>query len=335
MKIYINDQELSFSLDAEKNLKAVLDALQEHFGKEGQYLTGLAIDGREVNLHEAGGFTLQNIGELRLRLESAENLLLQSLEEFSQYLKRIVSFFQNYDSWREVPDAEKENFLEGLAWIEDTVTLINRSEPRLFTTILYDASGLPEKSLVAQLAYWTKAIQEKKAEELDELLSLLKNLQSNMEIFLHRIFLQKKQNTQKPEELLAILQIFPEDIQRIKQILEPVSHWLQVGKDGDAFSRIRGAMEILEKVLLVIPQISQFMDLSLVLAPEESDYGTTFAECHKSLVSLIRNLADAMENADSVTISDLCEYEIPEVLGIMALMMPDILDRLQSKKLFG
>jgi hypothetical protein len=133
-----------------------------------------------------------------------------------------------------------------------------------------------------------------------------------------------KDATPSEQEIIGQMGAFIAEIPEINAILSRITDSIHEGKDRDAFELARQVSLQLQKYLILVPSLEQSGITHQVTLTHEN-----FINLHQVNKQILENLslmADSMENNDSVTITDLAEYEFPELLALL----PDAYSKIKS-----
>ncbi|MDR1933277.1 MAG: hypothetical protein LBQ57_10720 [Spirochaetales bacterium] len=272
MKIFINGEALSFSLEKEKSLFDIYQALSGWAGTQGARITGLAVNGRDMDMSlsgEWGGIALDSVRTVEVRAIREENTRICGLSVIREYLIILTKALEA-DEERAVREILKEypyirTGLElhvkdifadtgGRHFESDAILLEQRDSP--FTSA--------EKQSILSYVRAVSLIVQDRLQEIEE---------------------PEKEAAAVARLLLAA-----------KPGLENVPVLLQSGKDREAMQSILSYTELTLKAIRILAQRTEGRE-------DSNDF------C-KDLNGILNELRDAFEARDSVLIGDLFEYEI-------------------------
>lgn len=317
MKIFINQEELNFELEKEKNVREIIDGVLDSYAKLDAQISEILVDGKEVALDGCKDYPLTDVKELKLEIVSTTQLIVNSLIEISHYLARILRFLSDHNK---IPETEKKNFEEGVLWLNEALSIINRSDERIFSSLF---SGMEEDFNVkgfsdfeTRTKIFLQEIRQHDNFDTSELKSIFSYLSNNIDNFLRQLQESGKEMEKNRKDLEELsrqgIEEMRELLREMPKFMGSIAELLQEGKDSDAFQQIRIIMEDIQKYIQFIPVLASEYDLRKV--ESDSEYGENLLQLHQELIRQMKGVADAMENRDTVSISDYFEYELPELL---------------------
>lgn len=317
MEIKINGEPVEINLQGEENAFEVIENLEYELARNGQVLLQIAVNGEQGDWTEGdlAAVAVEDLKSLELMAESASQVLLDSLIEVSNYLERSLSFFQELHSWEDVANEEQENFREGLSWMVEMFEIVQGQSPSMAHLLF----GNGYKDVLDRFRHYEdQAVKGLNLPEIKELLSHTRER-------INEVLSQIQEANLTAEDLHRRLDDFLAEVDLIQDELAQVSPQLQEGKDSEGFSFLHQAVERLQQYLKLMPALDQSQLAPLIeVEHEEAD---TLAQLNALIIELLNQLVEAMEQGDSVSISDLCDYELPEAIQIL----PEAVHKLKSK----
>ncbi|MDR3201210.1 MAG: hypothetical protein LBT68_07095 [Spirochaetales bacterium] len=273
MKIFVNGDALSFSLEKENSLFDIYQALSGWAASQGARITGLELDGRNVDIlrpEEWGEVPLQSVQQLSLTAVSEEEAQGYGLSVIREYLEVLGRALEAGD------DEAGREVLKEYPYIRRGLEIHLKD---IFSNAggkVFEADGL----LLARRDDEPFTQAEKEA-----MRSYVRALSV--------IVQDRLQEIKEPEkEAAAVARL----LLGAKPALENVPVLLQSGKDREAMQNILSYTELALKAVRILSQRSG--------GQEDS------REFCKELNGVLNDLTSAFEARDSVLIGDLFEYEI-------------------------
>lgn len=282
MDIRVNDDSLEIERregDSIGDLLARADALLE---KAGAVIVALSLDGKPVDpeaLAELGGRPAASAERLDIAAEPASDYRARALDLLLEILGAAAPF----------PDEEGRTRLrEGLASLSGSIGGLFSSEELGYIKGLEEAAGAGFGGAEAQARF---------AERLAGL---------------DAIFRERLAELREPlSEFRRASAVYRGAAEELREL--PV--WLQTGKEQEAMRAVLVFVELFNKVIRLMPELARKgVDASAIRVGE-----LELPDFYGSFNGVLKELAKAIEDRDSVLIGDLSEYEVaPRMEGLFA-----------------
>lgn len=302
MKIYMNGQEMDYTLENENNIIDVIKSIEDWLKKSQMLITKLDLDGKPYTyeiLCREKNMKIDAVKKMEIEANHINDVHLVQINAVMKYLKKATDALDNSDA----------DSMEDLLKDYTDIHLLLCS---IFGIRDIDAS-IPELFLLDKIFAGTTAgmvrswIQENKQEAMDAIsqitikLRLLQNEITNPLVTLGEV-IQKLKNSQKDISNVSVL--------------------LQTGKDREAMQIIVNFSELTQSLLRIFTNI-QFTKILHDLKFKNKTFDQFYTDFNKNLHELI----EAFEKKDLVLIGDLLEYEIaPSIEEII-----DVSEKLTKK----
>lgn len=318
MNIYVNDQKLDASLDQEKTLRDVYDAVDRWSRNQNHYIMNLMVDKQEVAPSRLDSMSMEAVERLDFTVAEHGQFIVAAVHELDRYLDQVGSFLfgKEYLNRDQLKDLQ-----EGYDWIEQAVGslagLLNLDLENLVVP-------LPEGQVSAPIAHTMNALKI----SLESLASSVENGKDQKEeletVLLHmrplksmsmRLALQLAAQSASPEELTEALEQFEAKLPEFKQEVISINEDLQSGREGQA----------LENLDSVIERLQGFMSCLFALEARCKSFGMEeikadelgFDEAATTMMELLKDLSSALEENDITAAGDILEYELTEKLDMI------------------
>jgi len=284
MDLYINDSKVSFTLEGEKTLAAVIAALESWLAEQKLLLVELKVNGEDYDqtlLKKNASLPLEAISEIRATatdLMGYEEIQVASLLNYFQRLKQALAT---------IDKQSLEILLEGFAERKERLSLLFSDHPqfkadgatalqldRLFAGTTYKMIRMWDQAALSQ----AQAICQTIITELEQRQQEYAKLATNSKKLFKTVLLKLKETVIK---------------------LSEVSLLLQTGKDNEAMQIIIAFTEMTQLFF-------QLVASSLIEEAELNQFATLSEEMNVHL----KELLTAFQHKDYVLIGDLCEYEL-------------------------
>ncbi len=312
MQIYINDDLLDFTLEEEKVLGQVTNALMRWLNDEGfvfvradiETATGEAKTFDEASLSEGDAIPLETLATVRVTAKIPDEILLEHLDTITSVFRILKEAIQQKNS---------EVLADIMSEYENAKAGIDRVSGQVFIHP-DDISASKLDELIAA----SKILMEDRDEERTRHLVLY--LTHANYILGDRI----REIIDPAAEFRATLRNSAAILPKIEQV--PVQ--LQTGKDREAMNTVLRFIETSQKLLRIYPRLKTagIVDTEYVTVGERR-----FEEFYSDYNAILHELIEAFTQEDSVLIGDLLEYELLPRTGEL-LDVLDVLDGLQPEE---
>jgi hypothetical protein len=300
VRLIINDQDVSYSLEAEKTLGEVVKGIHSWLAAAGFVVTAVRADDREiagagmdnpVSADDSWGSTrVDSVSFLRVTASRTGDMKIAHWRTFDTWLEMLEDELKEPADGRALPPAGSsdplEDLLEGLSQTMEGLAanpfLPPGSDAGKRFAALFAGKGAPA------VRAWTPGTR-------GEALDLIRDLRTLVQARVHDVT--------HPRESLARC---AEGLAGCMGELKEVSVLLQTGRDKPAMDTVVRFTDIVQSL----------MDLLPFLAPDP-ERGRLLS----GLTPVLRELVEAFGSRDSVLIGDLLEYEVaPRLEKIVPLL---------------
>lgn len=305
MEIIVNGAPLAVTLESEKNGKEVIGALETWAEAQGFLIHEARVNGQVV---APGGSALENtsvemIRRVELSLMSPLQYSFMVLGELDAYIER---WRQRLEKPQELSGEELKGGMEGVAWIRETLT-------RAVKPLHLTAEAAPVMDQVKELEITCYRLVNGGGDEFRKRMgNSLEILGRGARTLFRRGYFQLLRQSIGQMGPGTARDLVLEEGKRLKlmlhQLLPEAAAELQKGRDILAMPLVQAAAESLELLL-------SLLDRGFTLVQIESGHGLKERELQGPLLERLRDLEEAFTRKDAVTLGDLLEYEIPEVLS--------------------
>ena len=297
MKLFINNENIDFTLENEKLLGEVVSNVVSWLNSQGfgvESLTEGETDLMNVADKEWRDKPLESVSEVRFSVRPLAELTVEKLQTLHQYFLLLHK------------GIEKENLplLKELAGDFDSI----RNQLEQFFSLQKSSSGKNDITLLESLID-ESGLHEGTLKNRDAV-NQIKKLSGGFLILLEE---RIRELTQPAKEFKATIELLSKSIEAINEI--PVL--LQTGKDRDAMATVILFTELSQKLIRLYPilRMSDGFDMNRKLTT-----GETLEEFYTDFNTILKDLNEAFTAQDSVLIGDLLEYEIsPRVENLVTI----------------
>ncbi len=312
MEIFINDSKLSFQLEKEKNLRQIIDFINDWLFEDNKVIDQIIIDDEiyDGKIEDLSEYKIKDVNELKVTAVNISVLVQSSLLEAKRYLFNIMEIIEdksklekddinklitgitwvinviqrsdNLYKYGEKIESGKFDFIKHLEDIKNSrdflVTLLNKND-------VGDINDFISNNLIKTIEFWENKIDIL----IDNSIGGFENL--------------KNARVRVSGQIYKIINKIPDILRMIKVI----STDLQTGQEKTAMERIQIIISTLESIISLLQLIKTSFNLDYKMISFEDK---SVEEYNIELNGILKEIVEAMESDDSVLISDLIEYEL-------------------------
>lgn len=320
MNIFINDQKLETTLGGETYIGQVLDQIEKWVESNGKYLRFFTVNGEELNRTELDAMEVTKAERMDLYVGEELDIIEDSLYELDLYVDKVGSTLVGRDS---LTEKETSDLREGIPWIEtmlvSTKNLLNLN----LASIRPMGKGKNVEEIISSLKEVAMNLDGTSA--IDAFLEDLRDLK----LFLMDLSARLAVIRMEDPELLAIVQKFVEDKDKVIKDFMLINENFQSGKDHLATEIMTDAVGRLNALISAMVSIQgRHSEINWADFKVEE---RALSQVITSLNDALGNVAEAMEKNDIVYAGDILEYELPELLENMIPLLKEILSAVQTE----
>lgn len=277
MKIYINQDEIDFTLEKENALGEVFDSIEKWLSEQNYSITELYLDDNELLLTDR-----ENWEALPVEDKVSFRFIALTLKELKeQNLNTILKYCRMFQLSLKEGNLELMNELLGeYNYIEGSYSILLEDFSNSIKTHM--AHLLKENGFIPEA--------ERSEENVKIILEAFMMLEAVIQGRLDELTQPQRSGTECYEAIVALM---PQ--------MENVSLMLQTGKDKDAMNVIIRFTELFQKLLRVFTYLP---------AETQKDHHEDLKSYIKDMSGVLKELTEAFSSEDSVLMGDLMEYEI-------------------------
>ncbi len=295
MKLLINNQEINFTLENEKQLGEVIREINKWLGGSGLNITEIRVNDRIIDPEKESQWEMQNIEEietLSVTVTHISELRVTNLETVIEYLNLLERAIENKD---------KNLYSELMPGFQFMIESLREN-------FLLDSVFPHDLSTLSQLTPENLAPMEVEEQEMH--INTIKEIKKTLVAAINDI--------KNPKETLKEL---TEQLKKVASEISEVSILLQTGKDREAMENIVRFSNLTGRFFRIISAMgsSGIIDINNLKIGEE-DSKKFYADLNANLKELI----EAFKLNDSVLIGDLLEYEIAPRIELLIALAEEI-----------
>ncbi len=290
MEIMINNTLLDTTLENEKYLGEVVDAVTKWLAESNMNIKEILQDGEILSMDQTGTWWNRNISDIN-------KLDIVALTNFEKYTEDLQIVYQYITMLEKA--IQSKNFPLASDLITDSEIIGETLD------YFFPKHGSPGEysGKLEQLIKKSSIHKAKETKENTDLVEFLKNT---------AFLLQQRIN--EVTDPAGMLQASAKTLSDLIPEISNVSVLLQTGKDKQALDSVIAFVELSENIIRLYSIIkeTQAIDLSSITVN-----GIAFNAFYKDFNDILKELADAFESSDTVLIGDLLEYEIVPKIDIL------------------
>jgi hypothetical protein len=287
VRLTINDENVTYSLEKEKTLGEVVHGVRAWLGAAGFVITGLSADGSDLLESPAeswGKTAVAGITALSVRTTHSGDIRIAHWKTVETWLRMLRG------ELGALPKGSSAETLEEL--LKDLQETAKGLASNPFLPPGSDAVG---RLLSLFADFSAAAVRSWSAERIREACELVDHLRGSVE--------SRLADALHPEAALARCS---QNIRASMEELKEVSVLLQTGRDRPAMEAVIRFADLAQAIMELLPFL-----------PPDPERGRLFAE----LTPVLKELVGAFDSRDSVLIGDLLEYEVAPRLEKLAPLL--------------
>ncbi len=327
MEIFVNNEKLNFQLENEKNLREVLDAINEWLFQHGKVVDQIVINEKVFNddMEALENVLLEDVNVLRLTIIDIDVLVRNSLAEIQNYIsgmKEIISVKEKFT------EDQINKIINGIRWITkilekcDKLYKYSKNFKDKEFNYIAEVHGL-EKSIYILEKFIKKGQMDKCIEFLNSnFIALLEKWVKGIDKLIDFSVGFKKGIAVNRKKVANQIYNIITKIPDMLKLIEVTAVDLQSGAEKEAMKNIQILTGILESIVGLLQVIKSTFSLDYNNIYYENK---SIEEFNKELKEILNEMVSALENKDTVLIADLIEYELSprlekyiEILKIIA-----------------
>jgi hypothetical protein len=336
MVIHVNRQFLNFNLENEKNLKDILQSLEEWVAENGEVIQRVLVDDIHIPLETETKElqrTVSSIEKIEVFTAKKEQHAIETVATLTEYMSIIMG-----DYLRAEGTETYEDTIEGLQLVYEGIVEVVKvfgindvfvidKEKRSLRSVLGEMRTLYEK-------YEKKYIDKKGKEDFESVLKklfflcpkLIKwGVVKNMKKF------PMVQTDKKSEYFKELASDFYTIIYEKVDIFEKISENLQLGNDTEALGEIYHITEILDEYIVLFKIAKESFGIKLDgLKTRNTKLEDLFADIH----SRLEDVSEALKQGDMISVGDTLEYETKPLFEELIEFLRELIELLGQIKDF-
>jgi hypothetical protein len=302
MQIFLNEEILDTKLENEKTVAEVYSGVKTWIEKNGKYLVSCKVDGYEKEQNELESISLESVARVDFYVGEGLDVLIGSLIELDNYVNKIGETLFGRDS---LTEKESKDLKEGKIWIS---SVLNAAKSMLridFDKIKPHGLDYPISTVIEEI------LTEKKLDSVKSIENYLEHLR-DFKLFVMDLINRITLLNLDTETVKEILSTYGNNMEVLKKEFISVNENFQSGKDllaTELLQHSSGRLHLLISGLISVA--GRINDYNVEAIRVEDD---SLLSINTLLNDKLSQVAQALEENDIVTVGDILEYELPEIL---------------------
>ena len=302
MQIFLNEEILDTKLENEKTVAEVYSGVKTWIEQNGKYLVSCKVDGYEKEQNELESISLESVVRVDFYVGEGLDVLISSLIELDNYINKIGETLFGRDS---LTDKETKDLSEGKIWIS---SVLNAAK----SILRIDYEKIKPHGLEVSISLVIEEVlSEKKLDSVKSIETYLDHLR-DFKLFVMDLINRITLLNLDTETVKEILSTYGNNMEVLKKEFISVNENFQSGKDllaTELLQHSSGRLHLLISGLISVAGRINDYDVEAIRVEEDS-----LLSINTILNDKLTQVAKALEENDIVTVGDILEYELPEIL---------------------
>lgn len=306
MKVFINNKEISITLEGETKLKEVIYPIEKMCNDGGLLISRVAVNDEVATIENIESLDILSVNTFHIEVLSYSEHALETLSSIREYIVTVTDTINE-----SVTDDDIDNITHGIDWISEAL-------PQIIFLLNMKLETHSVMHIIKTLEVKKENILNLK-EERDE---LKKFLESDIKPFLKNKMLDTLKLIESDGEINAI-SILTIDVNKgnalyrvgalssftfiINKIIDDIVLNLQKGNDKEAFLLSEKFSRAVSATFTIISSVLNIYDIDIATVKKGD---VSLNEKADIFNEIINNIIEAFKNEDYISIADLLEYEV-------------------------
>ncbi|HOP64941.1 MAG TPA: hypothetical protein PK358_09535 [Spirochaetota bacterium] len=315
MEVRINNYPVEILLENEKTAKHVVEAIGEWINQKNLIFIGIDIDGEHFNVDEAPDLPVENIGVINCLVQSRADVVYDTVNEAIVYCDRVLDFLHHLED-EPMDSDELEDIVSGMEWLQEVFVTVSALLRLDMKEIKFRDSSAAEylqklEELKHNVINFLSEMKEDGEIDIDD--SLFMSLRDILGIFLVSDEMKRLiiESIDSPDVLISSLKEILKQLPEQRDILEKAAVSYQTGNDSTGMEQLFQFIDFMFGYTRTCYQIAPVFDVDL---REIVIDGLSLDEKNRELQTMLNETLDIMENNDMISLADILEYEIKELM---------------------
>ena len=315
MEVKINNYPVEIMLENEKTAKDVVNAIGEWINQKNLIFIGIDIDGDHHNVDEAPDTPIDKINVINCLVQSRADVVYDTVNEAIVYCDRVMDFLHHLED-EPMDTDELEDIVSGIEWLQEVFVTVSALLRMDMKDVKFRDSNAAEyldrlEKLKHNVVNFLSEMEDDGEIDIDD--SLFMNLREILAIFLVSEEMKRLviESIDSPDVLIVSLKEIQKQLPVQKEILEKAAVSYQTGNDTQGMEQLFQFIDFMFGYTRTCYQIAPVFDVNL---SEIDIEGVTLEEKNRELQTMLNETLDIMESNDMISLADILEYEIKELI---------------------
>lgn len=329
MEVRINNYPVEILLENEKTARDVVNSIAEWINQKNLIFSAVDIDGKEYSIEDAPLTPVEEIKVLNCIVQSRADVVYDTVNEAIVYCDRVVDFLFNLED-NAMDDDELEDIVSGIEWLQEVFSSISnllkmKPEEVKFRdkNVAFYLSKLDE--LKHRIITFLSEMEETGEIDIEE--DLFTDLKEILAMFLVSEEMKRLviESIDSPDVLINSLKEILQKLPEQKKILEQAAVAYQTGNDNQGMEELFRFIDFMFFYTRTCYQAAPVFDINL---SEIVVNGITLEERNRELQTMLNETMDIIESNDMISLADILEYEIMELVGNLDEYIEQLLNKI-------
>ncbi len=332
MEIQINGHPVEFTLEKEKNVKEVVNAVSQWARERELIISEVQLGDEIFSMDDVPERAIENVQIMNCIIQSKADLVADSIYEATEYCGRVIEYIDGGEKGTPPSNGDLGKIASGLDWLLE----VSKKTMALLGISIKSAKHRDKSAeqLFESVGKMSKAIESGETDRaviLDE----LKNILADFRDFLRIVLLSDEvrraiiTSIDSPDTVAGMLAQILNDIPYQKQNLENSAASYQAGRDPEGSAGVEKFIDFIYRYFRVCHQIKPVFNIDPV---NVSSGDLTLTEKNDAINELLNQMIQSLENNDIIGLTDVLEYELVPALDDIEELCKTIFAMMQTSK---
>lgn len=318
MEIQINGHPIDFTLEKENSLDHLVDSISAWARERDLIFTEAWVDDQKHSVDSMPPTPLDKVGVINCVILSRAELVINSINEATDYCARIAEFMGKAGASGGVSPEDIDELKAGIDWLAEVMMKVLSLLSISLDSLKY--RDRKASDLFEELKEFRIALARVTPGEAAVLPGGGSGIFSAFRDLLKIVLLSENMRTtilssiDSPDTVMAMLDGVIRDLPEQIGNLESAAIAYQTGRDGEGSSRIEGFIDFVYRYFRMCHQVGPVFNADLASIAHG---GKTLAEKNTAMNDLLNQMLGTLENNDIIGLADILEYELkPAIEGL-------------------
>ncbi|MBP7583480.1 MAG: hypothetical protein KBA61_05580 [Spirochaetes bacterium] len=333
MEIQINGHPIEFTLELEKSLDHLVGSISAWARERDLIFTEAWVDDEKHSVDSMPSTPLEKIGVVNCVILSRAELVINSINEATDYCSRIDGFMEKAAASGRVSAKDIDEMKAGVDWLAEVTMKVLSLLGIGLESLKYRDRGATD--LFEDLKEFRIELSRVAPGDAAALLGRSRGIFSSFRDLLKIVLLGENMRAtvlssiDSPDTVMAMVDSVNRSLPEQVRNLEEAAIAYQAGRDGEGSSRIEGFIDFVYRYFRMCHQVKPVFDTDISLVTHD---GKPLAGKNAEMNELLNQMLAALENNDIIGLADVLEYELKPALESLAPYCREIFSLLHRDK---